>query len=228
MTGPGTVWADALAVAAKDLRLEVRSRVATNHVLPFVAVVVMLFGLVFDADATTLRRAESGIFWVTLMFAALIVVQRSAALERADGVTDALRLSGLRPAGIYLGKALACWAQLVAIAVVLGMAMVVVYGSEVRSAGLLAAAGLTGSAAIAAAGGIYGPIASGLAGRETVLSLLLLPVTAPVLLAASRASEVALGRGVGSGWPWVGMLGMLVVIYIALGTITAAPILDET
>lgn len=225
---PRGLWGDVRLVAAKDLRLEARGRVAINHVVPFVAVVVMVFGIVLDADVTTLRRAESGIFWVTLVFASMLVIQRSAAVERQDGLGDALRLSGLRPAGVYLGKALALWFQLVIVALTLALGMVVVYGTVLSSVGLLIVTTLAGTAAVAAAGSIYGPLAAGLAGRETVLSLLLLPVVAPVLLAATRAFEIALGRGVGSGWPWVGMLGMLVVIYTALGAVTAAPILDET
>jgi len=224
----GSWWSDAVLVAGKDLRLELRSRVAINHVLPFVAVVVMLFGIALDADTSTLRRAESGLFWVTIVFASMLVIQRSAAVDRADGLADAIRLSGLRPAGVYAGKVVALTAQLLAVAVVLAITMVVIYGTDPSSPALLAVTTVLAVACIAAAGAIYGPLAAGLAGRETVLSLLLLPVLAPVLLSATRAFEVALGRGVGTGWPWVGMLVMLLVTYSVLGALTAGPLLDET
>jgi len=222
------VLAAAALVAGKDLRIEARSRVATNHVLPFVAVVVMLFAFALDTEATTLRRAAGGLFWVTVVFAAVLVVQRGAQLEQQDGAGEALRLSGLRPAGVFLGKGAALFVELMVVEVVLAVAMVVLYDLRLGGVVLLVVTAVVATAAIAAAGAIYGPLVAGLSGRETVLPLLLLPVLAPVLLAASRAFEVALGRGVGSGWPWVGMLGMLCGIYVVLGALTSGPLLDET
>ena len=223
-----SVFRDALLVARKDLRLEIRSRVATNRVMPFVLSVVLLFGFALDTDSGVLRRSSSGVFWVTVVFAATLLVQRSAAVEQADGIADALRLSAMSPGGIFLGKTAALVCQLLATEAVLAGAIVVVYDVDLSGPALLAAVTLMATVAVAAAGSMYGPIASGLAAGETVLPLLFLPVLAPVLLAATRAFEVALGRGVGSGWPWVGMLGMLSGIYLVLGVLTSGPLLDET
>ena len=55
-------------------------------------------------------------------------------------------------------------------------------------------------------------------------------ISAPdtLVIDTRNAFEVAMGRGVGSGWPWVGMLGMLCGIYVVLGALTSGPLLDET
>ena len=82
--------------------------------------------------------------------------------------------------------------------------------------------------AIAAASAVYGPLAGGLRSRETVLPLLLVPALAPVLLAATRAFEVAQGRGVGNGWSWAGMLGLVAVVYVTFGMAVWGPLLEET
>src|SRR5207253_239270 len=79
---------------------------------------------------------------------------------------------------------------------------------------LLAVTCVLATVGLAAAGTIYGALAAGLRVRETLLPLLLLPVVAPVLLAATRASEAALGSGSGDGWAWVQLLGVFAVIYV--------------
>src|SRR5438094_4738607 len=109
------MWRDATLVAGKDLRIEARSRVATNQVAPFAVLVLVLFAFALDPDRGVLRRASAGLFWVAVLFSALLAVQRSFAVEAADGGRDGLRLSGLDPAGIFLGKAGAVAAELAAL-----------------------------------------------------------------------------------------------------------------
>lgn len=219
---------DAWLVCAKDLRLEWRTRVAMTHVAPFVLTVVMIFAFALDVDSDTLERATSGVYWVTVVFAATLLVQRTSMVERPDGLVDAVRLSGLSPAGWYLGKTAALLVLLAAVEILLGVAVVVFYGITLSGWALLISTALVATLAVAAAGSTYGPLAAGLAGRETVLPLLFLPVLAPVLLSATRAFEIALGRGVGGGWSWVALLGMLSVIYLGLGLVLAGPLLEES
>jgi heme exporter protein B len=223
------VWRDALLVAGKDLRVEGRSRVALNQVLPFALLVLVLFAFALDPDRGVLARAAAGLYWVAVLFSALLAVQRSQAVEAGDGTRDALRLSGLDPAGIFLGKAGAVAVQLVVLEVVLGAGVVVLYGVEPAGLGLLAATGLVATAGLAAAGTLYGVIAAGLRVRETLLPLLLLPVLAPVLIAATRASETALS-GVSSGVAtesWLVLLATFAAVYLGFGVVAFGPLLED-
>ena len=222
------MWRDVVVVCRKDLRIEARTRVTIQHVIPFVLTVVTLFAFALDADTTLLRRATGGLFWVTVLFAANVIAQRSAGLDRPDGIPDALRLSGLSPAAIFLGKTASTFLQLTATEVVLAGAMVLMYDVRVRGIALIVVAVPLGTLAIAAVGAVYGPLAAGLGGRESVLPLLMLPALAPVLLAATNAFGVAFGTAVGPGWRWVAMLGMLGAIYVAAGSATAAALLEES
>ena len=101
------MFRDAALVMSKDLRLEWRSRVITNQVMPFAALVLVLFAFALDPDRRTLVEATPGLFWLAVLFSALLAIQRAFVLESVDGVRDGLRLSGLDPAGIFLGKAVA-------------------------------------------------------------------------------------------------------------------------
>ena len=109
-----------LLVAGKDLRIEARSRVALNQVAPFALLVLILFAFALDPDRGVLDRATPGLFWIAVLFCGLLAIQRAFAIEAADGNRDALRLSGLEPAGIFLGKMAAIAAQLVVLEVLLG------------------------------------------------------------------------------------------------------------
>ncbi|TPW14450.1 MAG: ccmB, partial [Acidimicrobiaceae bacterium] len=88
-----TVWRTTKLITAKDLRVEARSRVVTNQVLPFAALVMVLFAFALDSDGR-LERTAPGLIWLATIFSLLIVVQRSFAVETADGALDALRVAG--------------------------------------------------------------------------------------------------------------------------------------
>jgi heme exporter protein B len=221
------VFRDAALVAGKDLRIEWRSRVGTNQVLPFAFLVLILFAFALDADHGLLSTVAAGLFWVTVLFSGLLAVQRSYAVEVGDDARDALRLSGLDGTGIFLGKAAAIAAQLLLLEAVLAIGAVVLYDVTLRGAVLLTVTCLLATCGIAAAGTVYGVVAAGLRVRETLLPLLVLPVLAPVLLAASRASEAALGATSGGGWPWVRLLAVFSAVYVAFGVVAFGPLLEE-
>ena len=48
------MWRDAALMAGKDLRIEARSRVATNQVAPFAVLVLVLFGFAQLTNGITL------------------------------------------------------------------------------------------------------------------------------------------------------------------------------
>lgn len=220
--------ADAWLVAAKDLRLEVRTRVGLGQVLPFAVMVLVLFGFALDPDRGILEAATPGLFWVTVLFSAVLAVQRSFGVESADGIRDALRLTGLSAGGVFLGKATAIALQLVVLELVLGIGVVLLYGADPSGWLLLVGAALPATAGIAAAGSLYGILAVGVRVRDTLVPLLLLPVLAPVLLAATQAFEAALDGSPAQGWPWAGLLAVFAVAYIGGGLGLYPTLLEES
>lgn len=222
------MWRDALLVAGKDLRIEARSRVATGQVAPFALLVLILFAFALDPDRGVLERATPGLFWLAVLFSALLAVQRSFAVESADAVRDGLRLSGLAPAGMFAGKAAAIATELLALQALLVVGVAVLYDASLSHAALLVLTSLVATAGLAATGTLYGVLAAGLRVRDTLLPLLVLPVLAPVLIGATRAYEAALGGVPGEAWPWVALLSVFAVVAIALGTLTFGPLLEET
>ena len=221
------MWRDAALIAGKDVRVELRSRVTTTQLAPYAILVLLLFGFAFDQNHTILKQASPGLFWVAVLLCTLLSVQRSFAVEAADGARDGLRLSGLDPAGVFLGKAAAVALQLAILEVLLGTGVVVLFGTTLRDPALLVLSAVAATIGLAAAGVVYGMMAAGLRVRETLLPLLVLPVVAPVLLGATQSWMAALGLSHTDGWRWMALLGSFAAIYLTIGVVGFATLLEE-
>ena len=130
------MWRTARLIAAKDLSIEWRSRQVTNQVLPFAGLTLVLFAFALDRDDIT-QRVAPGLFWLATTFSLIVLVQRTFAVETADGALDTLRVAGVDPAGIYLGKSMALAAQLAVLEALLLLGVIVFYASSIKPAGIV-------------------------------------------------------------------------------------------
>jgi heme exporter protein B len=108
----------------------------------------------------------------------------------------------------------------------------VLYNVEISAVGVIEAivTMVAATCGLAFVGTLYGGLAAGARGRETLLPLLLLPVVAPVLIGATRATEAAFetaGTNVSEGWAWIGLLGVFAVVFGAVGSVAFGPLIDE-
>ncbi len=223
-----SVWREAGLVAGKDLRIESRSRVALAQILPFGLIVVLLFAFALDPDRGILARVAPGLFWVAVLLASLLAIGRAFSVEEQHNARDGLRLAGLDGAAIFLGKAAAIVLELLALEVVLGAGVVLLYDVDVHGVGVLILTALAATIGLAATGTLYGVLAAGFRSRETLLPLLLLPVLAPVMLGATRAFEDGLEGVPGDAWPWVALLGIFAGLYTAIGVLAFGALWEET
>lgn len=238
------MWRDALLVAGKDLRIELRSKVALNQVLPFALVIVLLFGLAIGqgqsgtgavptgsegllANQPTLRAAAAGLFWVAVLLSTVLGVQRSFAIESADNARDGLRLSGLDPAGVFFGKAGALALQLLVLEALLAVAASLMFDVRLSGGLLLVGACLAATLGLVAVGTLYGMLSSGTRVRETLLPLLFFPVVAPVLLCATKAWDAGIAGTPSAGGAWLEVLAVFAVAYLAVGSIAFGPLMED-
>jgi heme exporter protein B len=217
----------ALLVAGKDLRSERRSRVALAQILPFAGIVVILFAFALDADTTFLTRAAPGLFWAPVLLSSLLAVGRSFGVEDANRARDGLRMSGIDGGSVFVGKAAAIAVELFLLEILLGVAVVVLYGVTVRGVLILVCTAVAATIGLAATGTVYGVMAGGLRARETLVPLLILPAVAPLMLGATRAFEGALDNAPGDAWPWVQLLAAFAVLVVAAGLVAFGPLLEE-
>ena len=83
----------ALAVAAKDLRVELRSRTALVSAITFAALVLVIFNYARDPGALSREALAPSVLWITFTFAGVIALNRSFSLERENSALDGLLLA---------------------------------------------------------------------------------------------------------------------------------------
>ena len=159
-------------------------------------------------------------------------MQRSFAIDIADGALDSLRVAGIDLSAVFFGKAIALAIKLILLDIVLIFVAMLLFRVDLTGSGLvlLVTCVLCATTGLGFVGTLYGGLVAGSNGRETLLPLLLLPVVAPVLIAATRATEAAFGSGyaqTSEGWAWVGLLVIFAAVFGIGGSLAFGPLIDE-
>jgi len=219
----------ALAIARKDAVAELRGRHATVSTLFFSAVVLLLFGFALGPDSARLAAAAPGLLWLAVVFAGLLAVTRLHLLETDDGALEQLALYPVSRRAIYAGKALGGMAVMLVLGLVVLGAVGVLFAVDVASAWLpLLTTIVLGAVGIAAVGTFYAGVTVRLRAREVMLPLLMLPVLAPLLLAAVKATAAALaGDPFGELGAWLQLLVAFDVIMVVAGAATYGYLLED-
>ena len=219
---------ESAAVAAKDLRIEIRGRYAVGTVLPFAATLLIAFGLSLGPGRTLLRETAPGLLWLAVLFASVLAFRRSYEAEGEDGALEGLVLSPLDRAAIYLGKAAAVAVQLVALEVIVILLVSALFDlSFARDAGVTASAFLLGTVGLTAVGSLFGVLTESARAREAVFPLLVLPLTVPVLLAGVKVTAIATSGAAGSVGSWLGLLAAFDAVFIAAGVLVFGSLLED-
>ena len=220
--------ADAALVAGKDLRIEARARIGIAQILPFGGLVLLMFAFALDPQRGLLPTVAPGLFWVAVLLASILAVSRSFTIETENGARDGLRLSGIDGAGVFLGKAAAIAAELLALEVLLAVGVFVFYDVQVRGLVAIVPAAIAATCGLAATGTVYGILAAGVRTRETLVPLLVLPVSAPIMIGATRAFEAALRGDTATAWPWVQLLAVFGAVYVTVGVLAFGALLEDS
>jgi heme exporter protein B len=172
-----TYAGDVAALARKDLLLELRAKETLPSMLLFVVAALTIFH--FALPRGTGHQAALGLLWSALIFTALLGLTRAFVPEREQGMFDALILTPCDRSAIWLGKALAVLAFLVAAEVVALPAFAAFFsGLNGRTVAAVALADL----GIATVGTLFGAMAVAGRARELLLPVLFLPTAIPIVV----------------------------------------------
>lgn len=215
------------AIAAKDLRVEVRGRHALGTLLPFAATLLVAFGFAFGPGRDVLQRTAPGLLWMTVLFAGVMAARRAYQAESEDGALEGLLLAPVDKAAVFLGKAAAIVLELVALVVAVLVLVVVLFDLSLGSPlGLGAAFGL-GSLGLAAVGALFGVVAEAARTREAIFPMLVLPLATPVLIAGVRATDLAATGRAGEALSWLGLLLAFDVVFLSVGILVFGSLMED-
>jgi heme exporter protein B len=172
-----TYLGDVAALTRKDLLLELRAKETLPSMLLFVIAALTIFHFALPRGTTDV--AARGLLWSALVFTALLGLTRAFVAEREQAMFDALVLAPVDRSAIWLAKALAVLAFLVAAEVVALPAFAAFFhGLDGRTVAAVALADV----GIASVGTLFGAMAVAGRARELLLPLLFLPAAIPIVV----------------------------------------------
>lgn len=209
-----------LTIAAKDLRAEWRTKEGLNAAVAFSLVMLVLFS--FAIDTELMRDFSGGLLWLVFSFAGALVLNRSFARETQNDCLDALVASPVPAAALFIGKALANFAILLAVECVclpaFGFFFNIAWTSHFLS---LAMVVLLGTWGLTAVGTMFSALTVNLRLRELMLPTLVYPVMIPALMAAMEVTRDLLNGTPlgGDNMIWVRLLIGFDIIFTALSVL---------
>lgn len=216
---PGIVAA-LRALLQRDLRIALRRRADTGSALVFFVIVVSLFPLGVGPQLELLRRMGPGIVWVAALLASMLALGRLFADDHADGTLEQLLLSPTPLALLVLAKTAAHWLASGLLLVLISPLLALQFDLGGEAAGVLALSLLLGTPLLSLIGAIGAALTVGLRGAGVLLSLLVLPLAAPVLIFGAGAVE-ATQAGL-SAAAHFSLLGAMLLVALFLAPLAAA------
>jgi heme exporter protein B len=180
----------AAAIIRKDLRIELRTMESVPAMALFAITTFVVFH--FGLDRNNLEgELAAGVLWVTLLFAAILGINRLFVAEREQSGFDGVLLAPIERSSLLIAKAAALFLYLVALETI----AVPVFGLFFIQSGfwnalpLLVVVVLLADVGIAVVGALLSSIAINTRARDLLLPLLLLPLAVPLVIAAAAATK---------------------------------------
>jgi heme exporter protein B len=208
-----------LTIASKDLRSELRTKEALNASVAFALVILLLFSFAFEPTEVETRQISGGLLWLVFAFAGALILNRSFARELANDCLDALVAAPISGAALFLGKAVANLALLLAVELVCLPVFGVFYNvAWTLQFWPLMLVVLLGTWGLTVVGTMFSALTVNLRLRELMLPMLVYPIMVPGLLAAVQlTTPLVMGQPLaGDLIPWLRLLIAFDVIFTAL------------
>jgi heme exporter protein B len=215
-------------ILARELRAEFRTRELLNMTVVFALTVVILFSFAFDPAASEARHLGPGLLWIAVLFAGTLMLNPCFAREHANDTLSALRMAPLSAFAILSAKMLANFLFLAVAEIILVPVFAVLYNVPLWNvAGRLALVMALGTAGLVVTGTVFAALSSRARMRELMLPLLLLPLLAPLLIAAVGATASLFAEDPSLDRTWFTFLAGFDIVFLAASWLLAEYLLEE-
>jgi heme exporter protein B len=207
------------AILAKDLRVELRTLESVPAMALFAVTTFVLFRFGLDRDSLAGGLA-GGVLLATILFAAIVAVNRLFVAERDQGGFDAVRLAPVEPVALWAAKAVALVVYLAALEVVAVPVFAAFFLDSWAGIGPLTGILALADLGLGAVGALVSSLAASSRARDLVGPLVLLPLLIPLMIASANAAEqllAASGPSYDGLGKWVAILALYDLTFAAIG-----------
>jgi heme exporter protein B len=207
------------AIIGKDLRSELRTLQSLPAMALFAVTTFVIFR--FGLDRTSLSGSlGAGVLWATLLFAAILGINRLFVAEREEGGFDAIRLAPIDRTALFAAKAAALLVYLLGLELVVVPIFAIFFLDSAAALPPLAVVLLLADLGLAATGTLISSMAVNSRARDLLAPLVLLPLAVPLSIAATGALEPLLAVG-GPSYhrfgTWLAVLALYDSIFLLVG-----------
>jgi heme exporter protein B len=209
----------AWAVLRKDLRVELRTWETVPAMVLLAVSTFVVFHFALGRQSLDGQLA-AGVFTATLLFSALLAINRLFVAEREQGGFDGFLLAPVDRTALLVAKASALFVYLVVLELIAvpAFGLLLLHGSLWRAFPGLPVMLLLADVAFAVIGTLVSAIAVQTRARDLIGPIVGLPLLTPALIAAARGLGPLLAAGASGSPPgrWVAFLGLYDLVFTLL------------
>lgn len=224
------MWREALAIAKKDLLIEFKSRVITLQVIPILGSLFIIFGFAIGPDNEKLAQVAAGLIWISVLLMAILIAQRNFAIEEKNEAKENFQILGFDPSSIFLGKAIVLFSELFVVTIAAFLSAIFFSSTLLITLQifLVLISAILVMLCLSFLSAMFGAVSVLSSSKETMLSLLFLPACAPIILSATKITEVLFVQREHFDVIWMGLLAFLAIVYFIFGILTFELITEES
>ncbi len=219
----------------KDLALFFRTKDTLVLIFVFSVLVVMIFSLafgpIFPQDVEDRGKLAASVLWGAFAFAGIILLNRSLDVEHASGALHGVRLTGVDPSNLYLSKVVSNLIFLTVLETVITPVALqflealdtLTLPTLMKLIGVLT----LGTLGFCAVGVTISSISTNADGKESLLSVILLPLIFPVIMAGAKCTVSLLTTGGLEGNFWISMLVIYSFVFLASSYLLFEYVIEE-
>jgi len=217
-------------VMRKDMTVEVRSREVLLTTLFFAVSTVLVFSFAIVREGRAPDDVAAGILWVAISFAGTLAMGRTFERERYNDTLRALILAPADRPAVYVGKLGGLLLLLGLVEVVLVPLVGLLFSAPIVAFPLeLVALLAAGTLGLASVGTLFAAMLVKVRSRDTLLPVLLYPITIPVMIGGVRGTAALFQATPDQPMAhfWIGLLLMWDAIFVTLALWTFEPLMTE-
>ena len=216
-----------LAVLAKDVLLELRTKDILVSMLVFGLLVIIVFNFAIDPTPKIVATVAPGMLWVAFTFGGVLGLNRSFSIEKDRGNLHGLLLAPVGRDAIYFGKFLGNLLFMLVVEAIIYPAFAIMFNLPLLIPGFIPVA-LLATVAIAAVGTVFSAMAVDTRSREVMLPVLFLPVVVPVIIAAVEATGALMSTDGGAELTrWIPFLLVFDAVFLVIAPVAFSYIVEE-
>jgi heme exporter protein B len=217
-----------LVMLERELRAEFRTRELLNTTIVFALIVIILFSFAFEPVSSEARRLGPGLLWIACLFAGSLMLNPTFAREQVNDTLSALRMAPVSGFAILAAKMIANFIFLSLAELILVPIFDVLYNVPLwQAAGRLALVMALGTAGLVITGTVFAALSARARMRELLLPLLLLPILAPLLIAAVGATASLFAEEPSLDRTWFTFLAGFDIVFLTASWLLADYLLEE-